>query len=71
MSALNFNHPQRKTLRARGRLALEAPRHEGGLDLIIGDKVVVELKVVKPKLFHHLRFAPSEVGGQRIGGSHR
>jgi GxxExxY protein len=47
MSALNFNHPQRKTLRARGRLALEAPRHGGGLDLIIGDKVVVELKVVK------------------------
>jgi hypothetical protein len=33
MCALNVNHPQRKTLRARGRLALEAPRHGGGLDL--------------------------------------
>jgi GxxExxY protein len=34
MYALNFNHPLRW-------------RHGGGLDLIIGDKVVVELEVVK------------------------
>jgi hypothetical protein len=25
-------------------------------------------KVDQPKLFHHLRFAPSEVGGQRSEG---